>query len=130
MRRLVRKVAKAILRLFDWMWEPYYLLKDYLRYLRAVELADAAHEKDHDRYYVMPTMDGKLMVMDRKNFRQLKQKGYIHKDARMHNAIAECFYFTPKIGEMEPISTQVRKQKYSEYKAWCKAMKIINHYTR
>ena len=58
----------------DYITRPYYNLRDYLRYREAVEIADAAHEKDSDRYYVMPSMDGKLIIVDRKNFRLLKTR--------------------------------------------------------
>lgn len=130
MRKLFRKVAKAISKLLDAIVNPYYAIKDYLRFREAVIMADDAHAKDSDRYYVMPTMNGKLMVMDRKNFRILKQKGYIAKNASMQSAIRECFYYTPKIGEVEPMTASIGKAKYEEYKQWCKAMRIMNHFTR
>ena len=65
------------------MYNPITKLRDYLRYSEAVKKADEAHAKDGDRYYVVPSnnKDGKilLLVMDRKNFRRLKFKGYINK---------------------------------------------------
>lgn len=124
MNRLLRKIASF----FRKMMNPYYELKDYLRYVNAVQMADDAYAHDQDRYYVMPSMDNKLIVMDRKNFRNLKRKGYIAKNATIQNAIGECFYFTPRIGS-EGIPEQVRRQKYGEYKQWCKAMRLLNHYT-
>lgn len=129
MKKLMRRLARAVQKLVDAVLAPYYAMKDYLRYINAVQMADEAYEHDQDRYYVMPSMDNKLLVMDRKNFRHLKRKGYIAKNATIQNAIDECFYFTPRIGS-EGISEQVRKQKYSEYKNWCKAMRMLNHYTK
>lgn len=130
MRKYIRRMARALSRLWDAIKAPYYRMKDYLRYRRAVQMADDAHDKDGDRYYVMPTMEGKLMVMDRKNFRNLKRKGYIHKDATMQNAIEECFYYTPKLSNMEPITPHIQQQKFNEYQQWCKAMRMINHFTK
>lgn len=124
MNRLLSKIAS----LFRKMMNPYYELKDYLRYFKAVQMADDAYAHDQDRYYVMPSMDNKLIVMDRKNFRNLKRKGYIAKNATMQNAIDECFYYTPRIGS-EGIPEPMRKQKYGEYKNWCKAMRLLSHYS-
>lgn len=116
------------MRLVQAIKNAYNDFKDYLRYRRAVQMADEAHAKDKDRYYVMPSMDGKLLVMDRKNFRNLKKKGYIAKNATMQNAIDECFYYTPRIGS-EGIPEPLRKQKYGEYRNWCKAMRLLSHYS-
>lgn len=129
MNKLLKELARAIKKLVGKTLAPYYAMKDYLRYLRAAQLADNAYAHDHDRYYVMPSMDNKLLVMDRKNFRILKHKGYIAKNATMQNAIDECFYYTPRLGA-EGMSEQVRIQKYSEYKQWCKAMRLLKHYTK
>ena len=123
---------RAARRLLLKLIQPFYFydLKDYLRYREAVELADEAHAKDSDRYYVMPSMDGKLLVMDRKNFRELKRKGYIRKDATIQNAITECFYYTPRIGGQEPITKSIQKAKWKEYKKWCKAMRMLDYFTK
>lgn len=126
----LKRWLRAAKRMFDKYFNAFYCLKDYLRYRKAVMMADDAHAKDGDRYYVMPSMDGKLLVMDRKNFRALKRKGYIQKNATMQSAIAECFYYTSRIGGAEVMPEHVRTMKYSEYKSWCKAMRILNHFTK
>ena len=54
------------------MYNLFSKFRDYLVYREAVRLADAQHEKNHSRYYVVPSKSGKLMVVDRKNFRILK----------------------------------------------------------
>ena len=48
-----------------------------LRLREAVRQADEKHKETGERYYVMPAggKKGQLIIMDRKNFRKLKQKG-------------------------------------------------------
>ena len=116
---------KKLIRLIKNAWNDF---KDYLRYRKAVQMADDAHAKDQDRYYVMPSMDGKLLVMDRKNFRILKKKGYIAKNATIQNAIDECFYFTPRLNDVGMVEPVI-KERYEEYKKWCKAMRMLSYYT-
>ena len=120
----MKRIMKWLRAMRDYITRPYYNLRDYLRYREAVEMADAAHAKDSDRYYIMPSMDGKLIIVDRKNFRLLKRKGYISKTATMGSTITECFYFTPNIQRI-PISEEWRMKKYDQYKKWCKAMRMI-----
>ena len=124
----MKRIMTWLRAMRDYITRPYYNLRDYLRYREAVEIADAAHEKDSDRYYVMPSMDGKLIIVDRKNFRLLKRKGYISKTATMGSTITECFYFTPNIQRI-PISEEWRRKKYDQYKKWCKAMRMMNRVT-
>ena len=124
----MKRILTWLRAMSDYITRPYYNLRDYLRYREAVEMADAAHEKDSDRYYVMPSMDGKLIIVDRKNFRLLKRKGYISKTATMGSTITECFYFTQNVQRI-PISEEWRKKKYDQYKEWCKAMRMMNRVT-
>lgn len=126
----MKKVRKWLGRAERFFLTPVNNLRDYLRYREAVIMADEAHAKDSDRYYVMPSMDGKLLVMDRKNFRRLKRKGYIHKNATMQNAIRECFYYTPGLANAGVITEDALKRKYAEYKKWCKAMRMIGGATK
>lgn len=99
--------------------------RDYLQLREAVKRADEAHEKDGGRYYVMPSNDGKLIIMDRKNFRKLKQKGYISRKAMVNNLISESFYFTPYANGDGYISEGFRKAKVMMYYSWCETMRKI-----
>lgn len=69
----------------------------YLRLREAIRMADEALKTNGQRYYVMPHhgSGGKLIIMDRKNFRILKAKKYISSEARVSNLEGECFYCTP-----------------------------------
>lgn len=67
-----------------------------LRLREAVRQADEKHKETGERYYVMPAggKKGQLIIMDRKNFRKLKQKGYINHNTFVGDLERECFYCT------------------------------------
>lgn len=100
---------------------------DYLRYRSAVNKAEDAHEKTGHRYYVMPSPgnDRKLLIMDRKNFRILKQKGYITRNANQRDLLQECFYCTPYINGDGYLDAKGRKIKLNLYFSWCKAQRML-----
>lgn len=70
-------------------------LRAYLRYREAVRKAEEAHEKNGERFYVMPGVKNTILIMDRYNFRKLKHKGYISHKASVTDLEKECFYATP-----------------------------------
>ena len=71
-------------------------LRASIRLNEAVVQADKAHEETGERYYVMPNgKSGKLIIMDRFNFRKLKQKGYLSRSTFVNDLERECFYCTP-----------------------------------
>ena len=84
-------------RLFISFFEFFRICKffDYLIYRDAVRKADEAHAKTGNRYYVIPNTDGKLIVVDRKNFRILKNKHYFSHHVSVNELISGCFYMTP-----------------------------------
>lgn len=98
-------------------------LKASLRLREAVRKADEAHQETGERYYVMPaSADGcKLIVMDRFNFRKLKQKGYITRNAYVADLERECFYFTPYRNGSCAISPEVANIKRNQYFSWYSA---------
>lgn len=95
-------------------------LKASLRLREAVRKADEAHLETGERYYVMPASadDCKLIVMDRRNFRKLKQKGYITRKAYVADLERESFYFTPYRNGSCAISPEVANQKRNQYFSW------------
>lgn len=123
----MKKVWKLVKKVVSYPLKAWYMLTDYLRYYKAVQVADEAHEKDSDRYYVMPSMDKKLIIVDRKNFRLLKRKGYINKNATINTMLDECFYYTASM-QSQQMAEDDRKNRYKEYKQWCRAMRLIDHY--
>ena len=91
-----------------------------LRMREAVRQAQEAHQKTGERYYIMPTsgISGELMIVDRKNFRKLKQKGYINRNTSVASLVRICFYATPYrtgIGEIP-----VRNENYMSWVEVCK----------
>lgn len=92
-------------------------VRGMLRLNEAVRQADKAHEKTGERYYVMPTSGkkGQLIIMDRRNFRKLKQKGYVNYKSFVYDLERECFYCTPYrngSGQLSPILRKIKKQQY------------------
>ena len=63
-----------------------------LRLREAVRQADEKHKETGERYYVMPAggKKGQLIIMDRKNFRKLKQKANAS-TARLMETVQLCF---------------------------------------
>lgn len=96
----------------------------YLQLREAVSMADSAHQKDGHRYYVMPVESSarkqkpKLIVIDRRNFRILKHKGYISTNAKVRDLIDECFYFTPYRAGSAFITSELRKRKTLQFFRW------------
>lgn len=96
--------------------------KNYLQLREAVRQADKAHAENGDRYYVMPSKDGKLIIMDRKNFRKLKQKGYISRKANVNDLVSESFYFTSYANGGGYLPEPYRVAKVKSYFSWCEAI--------
>jgi hypothetical protein len=92
--------------------------KAYLRLREAVIQADKAHAKDGARYYVIPAANEKLLITDRKHFRILKQKGYIHRDRTVTDLIAFSFYFTPYKDGSRALSPDYAIEKREAYFRW------------
>lgn len=98
--------------------------KASLRLREAIRMADKAHSRSGQRYYVMPQhhSDGrKLIVMDRYNFRRLKLKHYIHSEARVFDLVRECFYCTGYRDGNQFLDRDTRKKKVAQYFAWVDA---------
>lgn len=90
--------------------------KAFLRFREAVKRADMAHAQgDNRRYYVLPTPDGKLVIMDRKNFRLLKRKRYINRDYTVPAVANHCIYHTPDAGGMGGTPKEYLREKFNDY---------------
>lgn len=99
-------------------------LKASLRLREAIKMADKAHQQTGHRYYVMPqhgSYGKKLVVMDRYNFRRLKMKHYIQREARVFDLVRECFYCTGYRDGNQSLSPEDRKKKVIQYFAWVEA---------
>lgn len=90
-------------------------LKAYLRFREAVRRANVAHAVDSQRYYVLPSPDGNLIIMNRKNFRILRRKGYIDRNAYIKGLEKGCLYCTPYAngtGAMDEDTIKESRQRY------------------
>lgn len=109
------------------MYNPFQQFIDYLRYREAVKKADKAHKETGERYYVMPAnnQSGKpnLIIMDRWNFRKLRQKHYINPKAKVRDLVNECFYCTPYVNGDGYLDHKGRKIKLSLYFSYCKSIR-------
>lgn len=87
-----------------------------LRIKEAARQADKAHKQTGERYYVMPNGNrGKLIIMDRFNFRKLKQKRYVSPKVFVNDLERECFYCTPYRNGNGALPKEVVKMKCRQY---------------
>lgn len=102
--------------------------KASLRLREAVRQADKANSESGQRYYVMPTSgtSGKLIIMDRVNFRKLKQKGYINRNTFINDLERECFYCTPYRNGIGRLNSMVISLKRKQYFSWLDSIKKKN----
>ena len=103
-------------------------IKAFLMLYKAVEQAETARREYGRRFYVMPTQDGKLVVLDKYDLHRLKVKHYISKDTNVESLLRDSFYFTPLasgLGEINPQDRKVRERAYYKwYDLTCKINRI------
>ena len=103
-------------------------LKAFLMLYEAVQQADSARVQYGRRFYVMPTQDGKLVVMDKFDLRRMKVKHLIDKKCNVETLLHESFYFTPLGSGLGEINPQDRKTRERAYYRWydltCKLNRI------
>lgn len=92
----------------------------FLTFRYAVQKAQKYYLENKRRYYVCPNSDSKvrLIVTDRKNFRGLRNKGYISQDYKMQEAYEMCFYCTPHADGKGAMSEVERRQRAKRYFEW------------
>ncbi len=100
-------------------------LRASLRLTEAIKRAEQAFKETGERYYVMPTTShkGELIIMDRRNFRKLKQKGYISHDVRVTDLERECFYCTSYRNGEGVLPDFIVDMKRKEYYKWLDSIK-------
>lgn len=101
--------------------------KANLKINEAIKQADQAHAKDGKRYYVLPTagLEGKLIVMDRYNFRKLKIKHYINHNVKIADLERECFYCTAYKDGKGELDTDTLAQKKQSYHTWVEMLRKL-----
>lgn len=87
-----------------------------LRFYSAVNQASKAHKTTGERYYVMPVgKKGRLIIMDRDNFRKLKRKHYVTNSATVSDLEKECFFCTPYRNGDGRLPLHIANMKRKEY---------------
>lgn len=89
--------------------------KAYLRFREAIRQADKAYVNTNQRHYVLPTPDGMLIIMNRKNFRELKRKGYIDRRAYVLGLEKGCLYCTPYGNGTRGMNDETREERFKRY---------------
>lgn len=89
--------------------------KAYLRFREAIRQADKAYVNTNQRHYVLPTPDGMLIIMNRKNFRELKRKGYIDRRAYVLGLENGCLYCTPYGNGTRGMNNETREERFKRY---------------
>lgn len=97
---------------------PFRKFKAALELREAIKKANNAHANTGERFFVMPYIDGRLVVMDRKNFRKLRFKGYINRGVYVNDLLLDSFYFTPCRSGNMPMSESLRKNKVKRFFEW------------
>lgn len=85
---------------------------------RAYADAELKNSKDK-RFYVMPDADDKLIIMNRSQFRKLKQYKYMDGDVQVKHLIKESFYFTPYSGGANAMTSEQKRLKRVMYVRYC-----------
>lgn len=87
-------------------------LKRKIVYYNAVRLANKCHEKSGYRYFVVADTKGRLVVMDKKNFRILKRKHYLP-NVPTNIFTDGCIYYTAnRKGEYMTEKSRVRNKHW------------------
>lgn len=93
-----------------------------LRLREAIKLANSRYYATRRRQFVMPAAHGKLLILDRANFRKLKQKHYIASNVFCADLLNECFYHTPNADGSGVIPEAVARRKRLQYFNWLDSM--------
>lgn len=92
--------------------------KAFLRFREAVKQADQAHALNRRCFYVLPSVGNKLVVMDRKNFRELRRKRYISRNAKVPQLKYMSVYHTPDARGMGGVPPEYLREKFHDYLRW------------
>ena len=91
----------------------------YIRLKIAVYKAEEAHARLGQRFYVIPSVSKKqLVITDRRNFRIMRMKKYFHRDMIMRNVDDACIYYTAHRNEESPMQRSERKRRALGYYRW------------
>ena len=97
---------------------PVKKVKAYLMLREAVIKANAAHAKNGSRYYVVPSTDGKLIVLNRDDLKRLRMKHYTSHKTTTHDLLSSCFYHTSHANGTGAMSDEVAEARRQAFFEW------------
>lgn len=81
----------------EWLEEVFFLAKVKLRLKMAIRMAEYKHYISNKKYYVLPSIDGGLMVIDRSRIKLKKKQGLIPNSYQALELQEKAFYYTPNV---------------------------------
>ena len=99
---------------------PFKKLKAFLKLNEAIKQADEAFARTGFRHYILPlqTKKKELLIVDKKNFKKMKQKGYIDKSITITDVRKYCFYCTSFTNGIDKLSGPELRVKRKNYFKW------------
>lgn len=101
-----------MIKLLSFILHPYYLLRARIAYDRAIRKAEEQLALTGQRNYIIKGLARKLVITDRKSFRQLKHHGYIKKNASVQDLERASLYHTSYrngTGSLSPESLRAKR---------------------
>ncbi len=88
-------------------------IKSELTYFRAVTMADNAHSRYGCDYFVMPTESGKLIVINKEEYRLFRNRKWTPREVKARDLYRECLYHTSCNSHKAKVA---KKRKYLRWK--------------
>lgn len=88
-------------------------IKSELMYHRAVVMADRAQAKYGCDYFVMPTESGKLIIINKEEYRVFRNHKWTPKSVKTRDLYRECLYHTSCHSKKARVA---KKRKYLRWK--------------
>lgn len=70
-------------------------LRSFIQLQFAIMQADERHQRDGDRYYVVPYKRGKLVIFSKKSLKEGKREKIFDPNSTVATLEKKCFYHTP-----------------------------------
>lgn len=103
------------------MSEFLFVLFSKIRFKWLKRKADALHDANGKRYYVIPYYGNKLLVVCNDDIKILKKKGVLKKSITHLDVMANCLYYTNSggkdYGKMSAEKSKEREQEWGEHLA-------------
>lgn len=109
----------------QWLGDMLFLAKMKLRLKMACKMADYKHYIQNRKYYVVPTLSGGLMVVDRDQVKVQKKNGLISKNSGALELQDKAFYYTPTERNGVAASKEDRIRMAKKYRAYVRVLRRV-----